>query len=460
VRKQRITAISTLLATCFLVAPDAPAQDSHYWTQEYGSRAELLGGVVTGSLVDLGAAYYNPGTLALVEDADNVITSLTFQVENLTYSRTDTPENLLSTTSLRSAPSLFAGQLPWRLERGRLAYSFLVRQEFKTTIKYRYSETGEILPEIPGEELLVGETYNSQDMSEYWFGLTWSRRLGERAGFGISQFLTYFGQSTRLQNLVQVVSDNGQGGGLTLIDDFDLWTLGILWKVGLGFDFSPWTCGVSVTTPKLSFFGTGKALYMRSLIGVDVDNDSLPDSQIYGDLQEDLGSRHHSPLSIAVGGSYRRGDAAIHFSGEWFNQVHRYVALDADLEGAIGGQPLNRLITQEARDVFNAGIGVEYRFSERWTYYGAFRTDFSAAVDGSDARMSVTRWNLYHISSGMRFSVGSLGATLGASFAFGGDTIPERIDFTTADGSNLLLGQPGSIEADYLRLRFIVGFSF
>jgi hypothetical protein len=443
-----------------LAETHAVAQDSHYWTQEYGSRAELLGGVVAGSLVDLGAAYYNPGTLALVEDPDNIITSLTFQMENLKILDPDSPGEGLSTTSLRSAPSLFAGRLPWRWENGRFAYSMLVRQEFRTTIKSRFGATGDFLTSSPEEDLLVGETFNRQDVSEMWAGLTWSRRLSEHTGFGISQFFTYFGQSTRLQNLVQITSPSGEGGAVTLIDDFDFWTLGILWKIGLGFDFDPWTFGISFTTPKLTYYGTGKALYLRSLIGLDLDGNGQPDSQLEADLQKDLGARHRSPFAIAIGGSYSFGNAAVHFSSEWFAPVERYTAVDAQLEGSVGGVTLNRLITQELQDVVNAGIGFEYRFNERWAYYGSFRTDFSATIEGSETSLSLTTWNLYHISSGMRFSVGSLGATLGAAFAFGGDDLPQRIDFSTISDENLPLGERGLLEADYLRMRFILGFSF
>jgi hypothetical protein len=39
----------------------AAAQDAQYWTYQYGTRANLLGGAVVGSVVDVSATYYNPG---------------------------------------------------------------------------------------------------------------------------------------------------------------------------------------------------------------------------------------------------------------------------------------------------------------------------------------------------------------------------------------------------------------
>ena len=48
-------------AACLCLAPFARPQDSHYWTNQYGTRATLLGGAVIGSVLDLSGTYYNPG---------------------------------------------------------------------------------------------------------------------------------------------------------------------------------------------------------------------------------------------------------------------------------------------------------------------------------------------------------------------------------------------------------------
>ena len=55
-------------AVAWLDAAAVGAQDSQYWTVQYGPVAELLGGVVVGSTRDLSATFYNPGALALTED--------------------------------------------------------------------------------------------------------------------------------------------------------------------------------------------------------------------------------------------------------------------------------------------------------------------------------------------------------------------------------------------------------
>jgi hypothetical protein len=40
------------VGSALLLPGVAAAQDAHYWTNQYGTRAELLGGLVVGSVVD------------------------------------------------------------------------------------------------------------------------------------------------------------------------------------------------------------------------------------------------------------------------------------------------------------------------------------------------------------------------------------------------------------------------
>ena len=53
-----------MLALALVVAAAAAAvQDAHYWTNQYGTRGELVGGLVVGSFLDLRATFYNPGAI-------------------------------------------------------------------------------------------------------------------------------------------------------------------------------------------------------------------------------------------------------------------------------------------------------------------------------------------------------------------------------------------------------------
>ena len=77
--------IRNLPLVAFFLAPAALlAQDAHYWTYQYGPRANLLGGAVIGSVSDVSATFYNPGALSLAEDLTFTIAADVFQIRSLT----------------------------------------------------------------------------------------------------------------------------------------------------------------------------------------------------------------------------------------------------------------------------------------------------------------------------------------------------------------------------------------
>jgi hypothetical protein len=61
------------------------SQDSHYWANDYGTRAQLLGGAVTGSIIDLSATFYNPGAVALTDFQTVLISTEAFQFTEVEY---------------------------------------------------------------------------------------------------------------------------------------------------------------------------------------------------------------------------------------------------------------------------------------------------------------------------------------------------------------------------------------
>ncbi len=70
----------SLLIIIFFTVSFINAQDSHYWTNQYGTEASLLGGLVVGSKHDLSSTFYNPGTLALTTDQVLTISTDAYQI--------------------------------------------------------------------------------------------------------------------------------------------------------------------------------------------------------------------------------------------------------------------------------------------------------------------------------------------------------------------------------------------
>jgi hypothetical protein len=73
--KLRLTIVSLIfLQPSFFLS----AQDTHYWTDQFGTSAELLGGIVVGSVRDLSSTYYNPGAIALSRDENLILNTSAF----------------------------------------------------------------------------------------------------------------------------------------------------------------------------------------------------------------------------------------------------------------------------------------------------------------------------------------------------------------------------------------------
>ena len=124
-----------------LLATGAAAQDANYWNLQYGPVGQLLGGQVIGSSRGLNATYYNPGGLALEEDASFLLSTESFQAEYVSSTPTSPTVEAFDVSSLRvgTFPTLVAGGLPrsWLGQRTRLAWSFLTRQKLDVRLGER-----------------------------------------------------------------------------------------------------------------------------------------------------------------------------------------------------------------------------------------------------------------------------------------------------------------------------------
>ena len=98
----------------------------------------LLNGTVTGSVADLGAVYYNPARLGLVDKPAFLISADVFQLTRVKM-EDGLGENIDFTESdFGSAPSLVAGTFKIKkLPKQRFAYSILTRNSSDLSIFFR-----------------------------------------------------------------------------------------------------------------------------------------------------------------------------------------------------------------------------------------------------------------------------------------------------------------------------------
>jgi hypothetical protein len=423
--------------------PIARAQDAHYWPNQYGPVAQLVGGQLIGTTRDLSATYYNPAGLALTEQPNFLLSAESFEIESIGVrlgSESVFPDQ--SFLSVRPAPTFIAGSMPrrWLGHRRRIAWSALTRYRFNARFNPRRADSGD-------SERSGGEVLFDQAMSENWFGVTVSERRGPGFALGVTGYVVYRGQRVRREVMAQATGPQGVGITSVGLRDFDFTHFRALGKVGVGWESGALQLGLTVTTPSAGLFSWGRAGYTRSETRTG-DGEGARSVLVNG-AWEDLSVNYGSSWAVGVGGGLRRGRTQVHASAEWFAPVAERAVLDVGPEWEGAPPTLGR------RGVVNAGIGLQHDLRNKASLFAAFSTDFESDAVGAPASVSISTWDLYHLTAGGAFSALGSRFTLGASWAFGRD---DRSGFIPELGGASTDSRPMSVS--YSSVRVVMGFVF
>ena len=417
---QAILAWVVLGALSMYFTSAARAQDAHYWTNQYGTRAQLLGGLVVGSFVDLSSTYYNPATMALVVDVSVLLTANTFQVVDIEFDDVLGQDFDLLQQRVRPAPSMFATDLPISgLGKHKLAISVLTRRNFAF-------EAGERGADSTG----VGAGNVRVEAVETWAGPTWAYPLNETIGIGVTGYLSIRSQRNSFGLSVQSLDTAGAQSTNT-VSEFQYWHLRAHAKLGLGVDLDPWIVGLTVTTRGLGLAGQGKVFSDRSFVSSDPSQGVV----IEGDSQEDLSADFRSPFAVALGVSRQFGAFGIFATAEWFESVDPYSVLEPDpFTGQTSGDTISVVVQRAASSVFNWGVGVEIILGERSELYASFFTDNSSLQHVDDSiPVALASWDILNFSVGAAISVGKAEFTAGFTFGSGSDQVEQLVNLTGDD---------------------------
>lgn len=443
------------------------AQDSHYWTNAYGTRGQLVGGVVIGSIVDLSSTYYNPGAITKTHDTNLIITTSAFQLTSIKVEDVFGGDQDLETWQFGLAPDIFAFRFTRKEKKNQFAVSYLTRQDSRLNDDLYQIDQRDFLDWSGGDLDDFSGAYNGElQIYEGWGGISWSRSLSDAIGIGVTQYIAVRDHSGSFELSAHAVDPDTQEGGAALYTDtYDYWHVRMLWKAGVLFDYNPVTFGFSLTTPSIGLFGSGEVYYNQSIINLDITGDGTPESSLTSNYQDDVGIAYRSPLSIGAGMSYRlggeMGTSVIHLSLEWFSGIDEYTAIDTeDFTAQTSGETISNDFIVELSPVLNWGIGFEQIFSDRLTMYASFIRDGSALSTNSDSRLALSSYDLYHLSWGSAFSVLDFHITFGLGFGFGSTTDYLYSPIDDLEEDDFPGNEPSLATYKYRRLLALVGFAF
>lgn len=442
-----------------ILAPMAAAQDGHYWDNQYGTKGELLGGLVVGDPADLSSTFYNPGWVALRSYPAVLLTTKAAEVYTLKIKEEQSGEPGPKSTTSTKSPGFLAGRFSSGEDEGwQWAYSYLQK------VKFQYSSFQNVIEDFdvpsPRDHLwFSGESFRESDTQEYWMGVTFSRKLSKNIGLGFTPYGVYRKGKNRTQTAAQALDSLDNYAQIYDVNHYKFWHGRLLCKIGLAYSREKMNLGLTVTTPSVGIMGKGEVYQSSTFSGIDLDGNGEVDAPyLASNFQEDLSSSWRSPLSIAAGASWTWGKTGLFLTVEWFNSLSEHKILDpAEFTAQSTGETMAYDVQFGARSLFNYGLAFDQRFSEKFAMYGAFRSDYSSIPSDNRGEVQIATWNLWHISSGVSFTYKNIDFTGGLEYSFGSDEILHFSRIDSEDGG--LDGEVIPGEISYRRLKGLVGFN-
>lgn len=454
-----------------LLASQINAQDGHYWTEQYGNKSMLLSGTVIGNVSDLGAVYYNPARLGLIKKPAFLLNASLYQLTFLKFEDGLGKNIDLSKSNFGEGPSLIAGSFNLNfLKNQRFSYSILTRNSFDFDSFFRTQEEGEIIKNMPGKEVFVGQVDLNSRFNDLWLGLTWALPLNPKSSLGVTMFASYRTDERLFDMRLQAISkDSGNVAILNTSRKINYNTYGLLWKLGYAVKFSKTVSfGLTVTTPKAKLGGNGEFVTQEFLTGIDTTGDGINDDAFIANAQEGLHVNNKMPWSVGAGFGFNFRKLTVSVSGEWFSKISKYTIIQTDpFIGQSNGEEITNSLIDQLNSVINYGLGLEYGFNDGLSAYLSFATDFSAVPDKidrfialeSETNSSTFQSDIYRMGGGVVFNFKKMEFTVGTTYAYSKSEI-ERIITIPSDDPE---GDPETINSiSVMKLnqwRFIVGFS-
>lgn len=448
--KKNIKIIKYHLFSLFLLNGIINAQDAHYWNLSYGTTATLLGGSVIGSVSDLSATFYNPGMLGLKRDAELVLGARVFEIGNLSISSPKTDAYQLSSTKFRPSPSFVAGTfLSDSLKQNRLSYSVLTRQYFDFSLEGRYSE-------FTDGENINNEIVLQKNMIDVWAGVTWSHRYGDNIGLGVTQFISILSDTRRTNIVHNKWNQSNNISTHQIVKNYSYYNVRTLWKIGVGFNYTFASFGLTVTTPSINIFGSGDSYYSEISNNIEIPTLENPHNFFATDYQEDLSSNYKNSWAVGIGGAYRINKSRLHLSAEWYNAVKKYDVLNQEsFSGQSGHRKIDYTLKHQAKSIINYGFGFEFEFIKEISGFASLVTDYSTVVPNSEANLELAEWNIYHVTAGSSFDFWRVAITTGIEYAFGRKSGLKLFD-SISSASNTIININDETKVNYNRYKLIL----
>ena len=467
------------LCRCFLLVvtftSSLYAQDSHYWTQQFGTRSALLGGAVLGGAEDNTMIYYNPGALGFLDESSISINANAYRVENIKVENALGNEADFKSGQIGSVPLLAGGMIRTGSEKWKVGYAFIAPVDFKFKGVARVEGNYDLVDdsESVGLEETVAEAALDNKTSELIVAIGIGHKINENWSVGLSNLFTVRSLSYQrsLSTYIFLNQDVNPLIGTNILQNADYYNVRYAAKLGVVYQKNQWDVGLTVTTPSLNLFGQGSVasnIAVRNLKLID-------DNRISGVAtarQAELKTKFKSPFSVALGTNYTFGRSHLGVAAQYFAGIDIYDVMEPspgsfvrpiDLAPQLQSDEFLRL-QSAAESVLNIAIGYEYEVSESLSILGGIRSDMSyyneELNEVAGIKPTISNWDIYHFSGGVTFNRKSSSLSLGLLLSTGTNGNYEQSGSFDPENPDLVAGSTTITKATYSSFGLLLGYTF
>ncbi len=392
-------------------------QDYHYWSEQFGGEATMMGGAILASGSDNSMVFYNPGRTGFINSNSISISANVYKIQMTKFQNALGQKNDVGYNRYAFYPQVLARMIPLaKNSQWHLGVGLFTRYNSRLLFHEKIVTTYDALPLLSGNELFIGSTDYSNDFNEQWGVVSVAHQLNQSWSIGLSTIAAYRYQYYRSSSEGLSLVDDASASLVSLKTSTDLlyvnWRL--LWKLGLAWQEGRWKAGLTITTPTINLYGDAD---VQSEIVIGGLKALVPTSQIdnliISDRQERKPIHYKHPLSIGFGLAYEANHYKLELGAEYFFQISKYHILSSEPRITIypgGALPLNDRylpivdVLGYNKPLLNVSLGYRYEVSDIYSLYSSFRTDFNnySNPEFNDGGINLwgREWDLYHLVIG------------------------------------------------------------
>ena len=461
----------------------ATAQDSHYWSSNYGPGGFMTPGATVADTKDSGVFFYNPALLAVRPKTALEFSGSLYQFESNRIIDALGKGKDLKSVSGGVSPQMHSGSFELKnTERLVLAYALIHTHILNDRVNQRQDAKQNVLSDSysPGSEYYIGQFSEINQVSEISGAFSAGYRLSEKLFIGATLEVPIRKQSFDIEYSGRALQNLPVGSGtifppLTNTESVyrvDYTQASLKPKLGIAYNQNRHHFGLLVTLPLTRLFSQGTLMSDNVVTNLHFTATDSPINFLANTRQEKLKTNYKTPLSIAAGYSYDFGRSQLYIAAEYFAKLSDYNILTPRNEyfirpdtGSINSTTQALLKFKDVRkSVTNVAIGLSFPVKPSLMGYVSFRTDFSYADEKSfvdeDGYVSyTTNWNTYHAQIGANIRRTKFSFRHGLLLSYGSTkSYKPEVNFDTPNESNLLLGDPVAAKANHLIVGLLLSY--